>query len=669
MKRLIIILCVICACSRLTAYEHVDSTHVHTIANITVRGNYLASELIPVQTLQGDELQLLASHSVADAIRYFSGLQIKDYGGIGGLKTVNIRGMGSEHIGVFYDGIELGNAQNGVIDLGRFSLDNIESISVYNGQKSDIFQSAKDFSSASSVYLQTRNPSFKNGTNTNVKASFKTGSFGVANPSFLWEQRITHKINSSFNAEYLYTTGRYKFTYKNAGNRDTTSTRRNGEVSAIRVEHVLNGNLPHGEWRIKNYFYSSRRGYPGAVLSDDPGRFIHADTQWDVNYFLQGSLKEHIAPWYDMQINAKYAYDYMHYSSDPKKDVTVVALTDNHFHQKEYYLSTAHLFKISHAINADISMDAQRNTLNADLDKFVDPRRWTIFTAAATALNLNHIKMQGSLLYTYIHEKVNSNGSAAPDKNKFTPTLTIAWQPRKNGDLSLRAFYKQSFRMPTFNDLYYTSIGNSVLKPEQTTQYDCGFTYGHNFQHNILYRIELQADGYYNHVTNKIVAVPADNQFRWMMMNIGKARINGMDIGLSTAWQIDKLQFGTRLAYTHERAKDLSMDRDSPYYGGQIPYIPWNNASFVLNGSYRLWDFSYSFIYTGKRYDTSTNIEVNRLDAWSTHDFSLSHNIKWHNIDTKLSAEVNNIFNCRYEVVSGYPMPGRNYKIILNIKL
>lgn len=85
-------------------------------------------ETIPSQKLSGEELKSLNSFSVADAIRYFSGVQIKDYGGIGGLKTVDIRSMGTNHMGVFYDGIQLGNAQNGQIDLGKFSLDNIEEI-------------------------------------------------------------------------------------------------------------------------------------------------------------------------------------------------------------------------------------------------------------------------------------------------------------------------------------------------------------------------------------------------------------------------------------------------------------------------------------------------------------------------------------------------------------
>ena len=111
-----------------SAQSKLDSLHHLNEVVVTARIN---KEVIPVQSLSGDKLEKLAAHSVADAIRYFSGVQIKDYGGIGGLKTVNIRSMGTNHVGVFYDGIELGNAQNGVIDLGRFSLDNTRKLSLY----------------------------------------------------------------------------------------------------------------------------------------------------------------------------------------------------------------------------------------------------------------------------------------------------------------------------------------------------------------------------------------------------------------------------------------------------------------------------------------------------------------------------------------------------------
>ena len=144
------------------------------------------NETIPAQILDGKELERLNSNSVADALRYFSGVQVKDYGGVGGIKTVNIRSMGTNHTGVVYDGVALGNAQNGQIDLGQFSLDNIEEITLYNGQKSEILQPARDFGNAGSVYLRTRSPRFQYGESFNFKAKMRYGSFDMFNPCLLY---------------------------------------------------------------------------------------------------------------------------------------------------------------------------------------------------------------------------------------------------------------------------------------------------------------------------------------------------------------------------------------------------------------------------------------------------------------------------------------------------
>lgn len=128
-------------------------TLIHQLKEVVVTARNTGDDVIPAQVLSGDELHRLNSNSVADALRYFSGVQVKDYGGVGGIKTVNIRSMGTNHTGVVYDGVELGNAQNGQIDLGQFSLDNIEALSLYNGQKSEILQPAKDFGSAGTIYI------------------------------------------------------------------------------------------------------------------------------------------------------------------------------------------------------------------------------------------------------------------------------------------------------------------------------------------------------------------------------------------------------------------------------------------------------------------------------------------------------------------------------------
>ncbi len=189
-----------------------DSLETETIKVISLyKKNF--KEIIPAQIIQGEELERLNSHSVADALRYFSGVQIKDYGGIGGLKTINIRSMGSQHVGVFYDGIQLGNAQNGLVDLGRYSLDDLEEISLYNGQKSEIFQPAKDFGSSGSIYLQPKTPVFKGNRKMNLVIRAKSASIDLFNPSFRLEQKISDRVSSSFSGEFMQSDGIYRFRY------------------------------------------------------------------------------------------------------------------------------------------------------------------------------------------------------------------------------------------------------------------------------------------------------------------------------------------------------------------------------------------------------------------------------------------------------------------------
>ena len=566
--------------------------------------------------------------------------------------------MGTNHVGVFYDGIELGNAQNGTVDLGRFSLDNMESVTLYNGQKSAIFQPAKDFGSSGSIYLQTRTPQFEEGKKYNVKASFKTGSFGVANPSILWEQKLGEQISSSFSAEYLHSSGKYKFTYRMQEGYDTTAVRQNGDLNALRVEGGLFGRINQGYWKAKAYLYNSERGYPGAIVRN---KFSHEDRQWDTNFFTQGTFKKDFTQWYSLLANAKYAYDYLHYLPDPNKDESLMYV-NNHYYQQEVYTSVANRFNLFPWWEASFSADYQFNLLNADLRDFVYPRRHTLLASIATAMRFKQVELQASLLETFVHD--TSSGTPAPDKQKLTPSFFVSWRPFPQSGLNLRGFYKRIFRMPTLNDLYYTFVGNINLEPEFTTQYDLGFTYSRTFNSTWLRSLEVQTDVYYNEVENKIVATPTSNFFRWTMVNLGNVEIRGVDVALQTGWKIGRdLTVSNRINYTYQRAQDFT-DPKSEFYGGQIPYIPWHSGSAVVNLQWRSWEANYSFIYTGERYSSQANIPYNYQLPWYTSDFSVSKGLKVWKGDLKLTLEVNNLLNQQYEVVICYPMPGTNFKLI-----
>ncbi|MDR1201186.1 MAG: TonB-dependent receptor [Tannerellaceae bacterium] len=646
---------------------------IHNLGEVIVVANRY-KEVIPSQKLSGVELERLSSFSVADAIRYFSGVQIKDYGGIGGLKTVDIRSMGTNHMGVFYDGIQLGNAQNGQIDLGKFSLDNIEEISLYNGQKSEIFQPAKDFGSAGTIYLRTRRPSFKGGKNINLISYFRTGSFGLVNPSVLWEQKLSGNISSTFNAEYVYATGKYKFRYRKVFPDgtvawDTTATRKNGDIQSLRLEGGLNGSMEGGRWNLKAYYYDSEKGIPGAIVNNV---WTHSQRQWDRNFFTQGSFRQQFGSRYDLLVNAKYAGDRMRYLNP---DTTLLYI-DNTFLQQEIYLSAAGKYRILPVWDVSLSTDYQWNTLDASLPDFVYPKRNTLLTALATAFEWKRIKVQASLLGTFVFEEVTLGRQAAPDdRQEYTPAVFLSYHPFTKTPVSLRAFYKRIFRMPTFNDLYYTDIGNISLRPEYTNQYNIGFQYEKPVENSLFQYVQLKADAYYNEVEDKIIAVPKGNgQYRWMMMNIGYVEIRGIDISAETSLHLPcAVQLRTNLNYTYQRAQDFSNpsdnDPEAGSYGGQIAYIPWHSGSAVANLEWESWNLNYSFIYVGERYHNSSNIRANYERPWYTHDLTLAKTIRLKHMNLKLSAEVNNLFDQQYDVVLNYPMPGRNYKLILKVEI
>ena len=621
-------------------------------------------DIIPAQTLSGEELHRLNSNSVADALRYFSGVQVKDYGGVGGIKTVNIRSMGTNHTGVVYDGVELGNAQNGQIDLGQFSLDNIEALSLYNGQKSEILQPAKDFGSAGTIYMRTRTPVFNDGENYHARVTVRTGSFDLLNPSALIELKLSERISTSLSAEWINSSGKYKFRYRRvnpAGELayDTTAVRQNGDINATRIELNTHGTLNSGSWNFKVYNYNSERGVPGAIVNNVWRR---GERIWDTNSFAQGSYTGFFEKFTTLN-NIKYAFYRTHYVNNDDKQVKI----DNLYKQKEIYFSSANEYEVTNFWSVSASYDFMWNTLDADVYGFVKPDRISQYLSAATALNFNRIKIQASALGTFIHDKIR--GQKAPaDKHVFSPAIFMNGYPLRNKDFSIRAFYKKSFRMPTFNDLYYADMGNSQLSPERVTQYNLGFLYDHNST-SLISAARISADVYYNKVKDKIVAYPKGQQFRWTMLDLGLVDIRGIDVtGLLTLNPYRDLYLTVRAQYTFQRAIDITNPSDN-YYRDQIPYIPRHSGAAVVNAQWKGWGLNYSWIYVGERYNQQENIRYNYTQPWYTSDVSLSKDFKLGRVNLRGLIEINNLLSQDYDVILNYPMPKRNYKFTLTVEI
>lgn len=650
-----------------------------TLPEVSVTAQAVGSSIIAPQTLQGKRLRSLAAHSVADAVRYFSGAQVKDYGGVGGIKTIDLRSMGSQQTGIFFDGLQLGNAQNGQIDLGRYSLDNLESIAMYPGQKSEILQPARDFATGASIYLRSRQPRFEEGRRVGGTLLLRTGSFGLINPMLRMDWKVSDSVSLTASAEYTRASGRYKFRYRKVFSDgtlawDTTATRQGGALHALRLEASAFGRFRRGNWQAKAYYYDSSRGIPGAIVNNV---WKSSQRQWDRNLLFQGSIRQAPTMRYEWMVHAKYAHDKLHYLNP---DTTLLYI-DNTFSQNELYLSTSHRLTILPGWDASLAVDWQYNNLHSSLSGFVKPHRHTLLTALATSLTKAEVRAQANLLFTLAHDTFLQDPYSLSVKrrsawlHRFSPALSVNWSPKGVEGLDIHAFSKQAFRLPTFNDLYYTDIGNASLRPERLWQTDLGARWQWLPTGGFMRQFSISADAYYNHVSDKIIAVPkGTGQYRWMMTNIGKVKILGLeayaDASVSPITNLDLHMRGT---YTFQSARDFSDPTDNldeaGTYGGQIAYIPRHSFSVTGDAAWKMLTLGYSFIYVGQRWDGSANIPANFVQPWYTHDLTLSATFPIGAVMTTATIEVNNLLNQQYEVIRNYPMPGRNFKFILRFDL
>jgi outer membrane receptor protein involved in Fe transport len=367
---------------------------------------------------------------------------------------------------------------------------------------------------------------------------------------------------------------------------------------------------------------------------------------------------------FSTRLQAKYAYYHTHYvNRDPK-----TMLVDNTYRQQEFFVSTSNVYEILNGWSASLAYDFKWNKLNADMRSFAYPHRFSNMVSLATAFNRPWLNIQASVLATFVKDHTQTLDDQE-SQQVLTPALFFNIFPFQNRFFSVRLYAKRSFRMPTFNDLYYTDMGNAQLQPETALQYNAGFVFEKDWRQGVIRHFRWQTDAYYNSIHDKIVAYPKGQQFRWTMLNLGRVHIKGIDVETELAVApLPDLVLSTRLQYTYQDARDVTNATDT-YYRHQIPYIPWHSGSAIVGLTYRQWDFNYSFIYAGERYNQQENIAYNYMPSWYTSDLSASYRFLMGKKVLRVTAEINNLLDQQYDVILNYPMPGRNFALTLELKI
>ena len=617
----------------------------------------------PTFILSQERLASLGALDIGEALRFVPGVQLKDFGGVGGLKTVSYRSLGSSHTAVLLDDNVQLNNQTGSINLSSFETFGLNGVIFSSGQPASNIALPSAYLPANSIALSSQlvNPptsfSFKYRQNMATVNAFESAAImqlPIGGDGFIGAQVFSK-----------YGSGAYDYKYPLLGD-DQKHTRMNSRILNHKIRIAGGTYLKHGKIFGTFFYNENNQQLPGAVILYNPSNdqtLYNQDYRGDVNWM--GKITKN----WMFALNG-FGQSNQTVYNDPTFLNSAGFL--NATYKQEAWGSGFILNRLLKAPKEKVFAGFDIKSTKLMSSEFnSDPRRLQTASVIGVKKWIKRFRIEANLAHQYIADQPTNQDSTNKSYSKLSPYLAIACLPFKNQPINVRAFYKHAFRMPSFNDLYYNYIGNSQLKPENAHITNLGISYANWFQssdnENNGLKIEATVDGYYNEVSNKIVAIPTKDLFNWSMQNIGKTEAFGVDISLMVQRVKGKWKYGASTQQSINKTVDIT-DVNSPSYGHQIPYTPAYNASYSGNVSYKGYQFDANLVYTGGRYSLNENIYSNFLNPFIDinlgvqKEFRITKSWKF-----AVNGKVMNLLNNNYEVIKSFPMPGRYYQLSLKI--
>ncbi|MDR1738291.1 MAG: TonB-dependent receptor [Candidatus Symbiothrix sp.] len=613
-----------------------DTTLTRLLREVEVRAVHPSTRMqtTPTQVLTSEQIERLNALQASDALKQIAGVQVKDYGGIGGLKTVSIRNLGANYTTVAYDGVAMSDYQTGQMDLGRFSLNNVENISVSIGENDELLQPARNLALGGIINIVSRSEN----QSPDFRAGLKAGSWQMVSPYLAYGTALSPTVSLHLFGEYLQSKGDYPFSLYGENRR-----RIHSETQHAQLESKLTGDFREQgrlEWKI--YYYDSDRNLPSPVISYNP---YAGETMQDHIGF---SHLRYTREWQaiSLEINAKISLSEMNYQHLLYPDYW------NNFVQTEYYANATLLYQPTAQWSFAWANDGSYGNGVSQQNR-LQPTRSEWCSALSGKYETPQLVIRASLL----NQLNRLNGQHAL-KNHFSPSISLSVKPFKIVPARLRISYRNSWRMPTFADMYYPPMANTGLQPENAHQYNLGLTWLHRFN-DWLPLLSASADAYYNRIENKIVTYAGQSLALWSVQNRDEVFIKGLDIHLLLHLQASR---NCRAELKFSQTWQQALDQQAR----QIRYTPQSTTSAWANLIFPWFEINYNLLYCGERYYNETPSSDSLLPHYTEHGLSICRKWKLSKSSLRTSVECVNLTNEQYVVVRSYPMPGRAYRLNLN---
>jgi iron complex outermembrane receptor protein len=234
----------------------------------------------------------------------------------------------------------------------------------------------------------------------------------------------------------------------------------------------------------------------------------------------------------------------------------------------------------------------------------------------------------------------------------FMPSYYLQQKLFKN--TLLKVNLAATYRLPTFNDLYWKNGGNLNLQSEHGWGADFALNY---LKHLGPIHFDLTTSFFYKNTENYIQWIPINSAI-FSPINIGNVTARGIELIIKSRCEVSA-KSGVQFNYIGSFLQAIDTKTEL-----QLIFTPRIKHVFNVIYNYKNLTFKYNHTYTGVSFTKSDLSEWN--NDFEIGNLSLSKTINFNNQnDLNIQLGINNIWNKSYQVMPDRPMPLRNYQITL----
>jgi vitamin B12 transporter len=600
-----------------------------------------------VEVITGEDMQQRKIRTVAEALRWTSGLAVFQSGGLGTTVGVRMRGGTPEQTLVLIDGAIVNSATLGSYDFANLTSDNIERIEILRGSQSMLWGSD---AMGGVINITTKRGREK----PNISGFVEYGSFNTIREGGGLAGK-KGPIDFSGSITRLDTAGFSAINYRRGAAERDGYHNWQGSVR-LGADLPKDGRLEFSFRWLEGIMNFDGFGFNPTTFASDPADVFGARSK-STQYIFAGNYMQPITAWWSQKLTLSRATENLVSDGGAVERNLVTGTTGLiGFPFRSQIETTSNRLEWQHNIQVGkpLSLTAGYQFREQRGDNRDLLTNTTVFENRSVSSHAGFGEAQLNLWDRVFgtagirQDEYNIFGSAT------TYRVTGGYLHRETGT-KLRGSYATGFRAPTINELFFPGFGNPNLKPEKSQALDVALE-----QALPNDRGSISVGYFWTRYRNLILSVfdPAEctapGSFGFCAQNVGLAKAEGVEVSTKLKLYRDGRwvkNLDLQIQYTYAATRDISSGSDT-----RLPKWPLHQISTIL--SYQPLESLHANLegrYVGERFGNTGN--GNPTPSFVVWNLSASYDVTKY---MQAYLRLDNIFNEKYEETLFFGTPMRS---------